>query len=319
MKIEEKDIISNLGQIDLFICSSGFEDRSIKLALSLSSDAISNSMIFHLNDTYIMSFLNLNIIQQKIQNLKIIEYPKNNSLETFDLFYSTFKKFNEDNNNKKVKVVIDVSSFTREILLILMKVITIERFSNFEKIIVYTPNESYSSETNFWMTKGIREIRSIIGYSGLHSPSKKLLLLILNGFEEERTENIIESFEPAKLIIGKPNKADSINSSLNDIACTKFEEVKSKYQNLIVQEFEFSCTDIGITTSVLNKIIAENEDYNIVISPLNNKISTIAAAIVGLKNEDVQICYASANQYNIDSQVTSSNYFLRYDLNSFLE
>ena len=106
---------------------------------------------------------------------------------------------------------------------------------------------------------------------------------------------------------------------MNDIACTKFEEVKSKYQNLIVQEFEFSCTDIGITTSVLNKIIAENEDYNIVISPLNNKISTIAAAIVGLKNEDVQICYASANQYNIDSQVTSSNYFLRYDLNSFLE
>lgn len=319
MRIEEKDIIGSLGTIDLFICSSGFEERSTKLALSLDSDMIANSMIFHLDDTYNVSFLNLNKIQQKIQNLKIVEYPKNNSLKTFDLFYAVFKEFNEEIGNKKIKVVIDISTFTREILLILMKVITIERFSNFEKIIVYTPNESYSNdETNFWMTKGIREIRSIIGYSGLHSPSKKLLLLILNGFEEERTENIIECFEPAKLVIGKPDIAGSINLNLNAIACSKFEEVKLKHQNLIVQEFDFSCTDIQITILALNKIIEENEDYNIVISPLNNKISTIATAIVGLKNDDIQICYASANQYNIDSKAIASNYFLMYNLNVFL-
>jgi hypothetical protein len=320
MKIEEKEIIDNIGQIGLFICSSGFEERSTKLALTLDSRNISHSIIIHLNDTYRASISNLDIIKQKIENSEVVEYPKNNSLETFDIFYSALKKFNEEKEDQQIKVVIDVSTFTREILLILIKVITIERFSNFDKCIVYTPNESYSNdESNFWMTKGIREIRSIIGFSGLHSPSKKLLLLILNGFEEERTENIIECFEPAKLIIGKPDKMGSINSNLNKIACSKFENVKLKYQNLIAQEFEFSCTDIEVTITALNKIIAENEDYNIVISPLNNKISTIGAAIVALKNDDIQICYASANQYNIDSKGITSNYFLVYNLNPLLE
>ena len=319
MKIEAKNIIEKLGLIDLFICSSGFEERSTKLAFNLNTNNVSNSIVFHLNDTYKASQSNLEQIQQRFLKINTFEYPKNNSLETFDVFYSALKFFNEELGSKQIRVVIDVSTFTREILLILIKVISLDRFSNFKTSIVYTPNESYSNDdTNSWMTKGIREIRSIIGYSGLHSPSKKLLLLILNGFEEERTEHIIECFEPDRLIIGKPNKTDSINPALNAISCSKYDDLKFKYQNLIKQEFEFSCTDIEVTISVLNEIIEENQDFNIVISPLNNKISTIATAIVGLNNEDIQICYASANQYNIDSKATSSDYYLVYDLTSLL-
>lgn len=71
------------------------------------------------------------------------------------------------------------------------------------------------------MTKSIRKIRSVIGYSGLHSPSKKVLLVILNGFEEERTEHIIDCFEPEKILFGRPHKEGSINSVLNEISCSK--------------------------------------------------------------------------------------------------
>lgn len=320
MKIEDKNIVEKLGLVDLFVCSSGFEERSTKLTSNLDIDKISNSIVFHLNDTYKASQANLQKIQEKFKKINIVEYPKNNPLEIFDIFYLALRNFNEEFGSKELKVVIDVSTFTREILLILIKAISLERYSNFNIFIVYTPNESYfSDEDNSWMTKGIREIRSIIGYSGLHSPSKKLLLLILNGFEEERTEHMIECFEPDRLIIGKPNKTDSINPSLNTISCSKYDDLKLKYQNLIKQEFEFSCTDIETTISILNKIIGENEDFNIVISPLNNKISTIAAAIVGLKNEDVQICYASANQYNIDSKSIISDYYLVYNFNDYFK
>ena len=202
----------------------------------------------------------------------------------------------------------------------MIKVISLDVFSNFYTKIVYTPNESYSNESeSTWLTKGVREIRSIIGFSGLHSPSKKLLLIILNGFEEERTEQIINSFEPNKLIIGKPSEEDSINQNLNILACKKFEYIKSKYSSINFEDFEFSCKDVKLTEEILNKIIDNNDnEYNIIISPLNNKISTISVALVGLKRENIQICYASANQYNIDLNTKSSDYFLIFNLNELL-
>jgi hypothetical protein len=258
-------------------------------------------------------------IQEKLPGIRSVEYPKNNSLEAFDIFYNELQDFNASKGGQPMKVVLDISTFTREVLLILIKVLSLKRFSNLTIKVVYTPNESYSNDGQInWMTKGIREIRSIIGYSGLHSPSKKLLLLILNGFEEERTEQIIESFEPERIVLGKPNANDSINSLLNGIACSKFEHIKAKYINIVNQEFEFSCTDINFTISELTRVIEENSDYNIVISPLNNKVSTVAAAVVALRNEDIQICYASANQYNIDVKTKASDYFLVYNLNELL-
>lgn len=320
MKTGKEKIIEQLGSIDLLVCSSGFEDRSTKLVSSLNNSKISDAIIFHLDDTYIASYLNLIKIQEKIPGIKVIEYPKNNSLDTFDIFYNTFKEINIKKNSIPLNIVIDITTFTREIILILIKVISLDIFLNFKTTIVYTPNESYTTEEGpFWMTKGIREIRSIIGYSGLHSPSKKLMLLILNGFDEERTEHIIECFEPDKIIIGKPNEIGSINPSLNAISCTKYETIKLKYQNLITEEFEFSCIDINITVNELKKIIANNNEFNIVISPLNNKISTIAVAITAIENEEVQVCYASANQYNIDTKCSASDYFLVYNLTDYLK
>lgn len=317
MKVLKTEIVDALGNVDLFVCSSGFELRSTHLASVLNPSCVSSAIIFHLDDTYKISADNLHLIREKISPLEVYEYPKNNSLKTFDIIYEAFRKYNQDKEAEKLSVVIDVSSFTREILLVVIKILSLERFSNLITTIVYSPIESYSTEENFWMTKGIREIRAIIGYPGLHSPSKKLLLVILNGFEEERTEQIIQCFEPSKLIVGKPHKEGSINDNLNSISCSKFEILKSRYNNLILKEFDFSCTEIDYTIAELNKIIEEFSDYNIVISPLNNKVSTIATAIVGLQHDDVQICYASANQYNIDSKSVISDYFLVYNFNEF--
>ncbi|MDV3561502.1 hypothetical protein CMU25_18830 [Elizabethkingia anophelis] len=317
MRVDSKNIVEHLGEIDLFICSSGFESRSTKLAMSLDENKIKTSIVFHLDETYKVSSENLRRIKDNLKNILYVQYPKNNSLETFDLFYKEIKEFTINyNGNSKPRIVIDVSTFTREVLLIFIKVLSLNLFSNFDLKVIYTPNESYSdSGTESWMTKGIREIRSILGYSGLLSPSKKSLLIVLNGFEEERTEHIIQSFEPYKILVGKPSKSGSINNSLNSLSCKKFDYIKNRYQNLIEEEFEFSCVSIHDTYNVIKDIARKYEMYNIIISPLNNKISTLGVALAALENENIQICYASANQYNIDSNPLVSDYFLLYDIN----
>lgn len=309
------EISEFLGKIDLFICSSGFEERSVLLGTSLTSSNIEDSIVFQMDDTYKASHDNLDRIKANLKNLKEAIYPKNDSINTFDIIFTTLASQIDPRSRKNV--VIDITTFTREVMLILIKILSLDEFRKaFSVKLVYTPAESYPNE---WLTKGIRQIRSVFGYSGMTSPSKKLLLVILNGFETERTEEIIDAFESDMIILGKPSVSESINKELGSIASNKFDYIQNKYESITLDNFEFSCKDVHKTKEVLNGLVDKyQDDYNIVISPLNNKISTLGAALVSLDNEVVKICYASANQYNINNYSKGSDYFMIYDLEKLL-
>lgn len=323
MKIKNVDIAEHLGEIDLLLLSSGFEERSKTFSNYISSSKPKNVIIFHLSENYALAEENFNLIAKQYNEITKIEYPKNDSFNSFYIFYEKIKDtINEKSiKGKKLKVVIDSTGFSREILLILIKVLTRPIFLNLLDItFIHTPVENYSDEDGFWLTKGVREIRPIFGYSGNMTPSKKLLLVVFNGFEDERTEIIIETFEPNKLILANPSKAGSINDNLKEIVDIKYDKIKRKFNNLLIEEIEFSCKELKSTIKLLDGIFKRySNDYNIAISPLNNKISTIAIAIASIKNEDIQVCYASANQYNIHKKLSPSEYFLVYNLNEYFK
>ncbi|MFP8894602.1 hypothetical protein [Chryseobacterium sp. EZn1] len=318
MKVQFSNLYSVINNIDLFICSSGFETRSKSFPLALDVDRVKNGFIFHIDENYTVSYENLKELENRMPYLKTIQHPKNNPLETYDIILEKLTGFYKDQNpHEKLNIIIDITTFTREVLLILLKALNNEWYLNRSNIqLVYTPAENYPCE---WLTRGVRYIRSIFGYSGMILPSKKLMLVILNGFENERTEEIINSFEPNAILLGRPSYEESINEQLSNRGKANFDEIKQKYQSNIIGEFEFSCVEIEKTIKVVENLInTHGEEYNIILSPLNNKISTIAVAFVALKNENIQICYASANQYNINEYSTPSDYFLFFDMNSFL-
>lgn len=315
MKINISEITNHLGEIDLFLCSSGFEKRSTLLGKTLDGKNIKEAYLFHLHNNYIQAEINSLEIKENITSIITITYPRHRAIETFDVFYHFFNK--KQIFDKTPKVVIDITTFTREVLLVLIKVLSLEKFKDsFLVDFVYTPSESYPE----WLSKGVRDIRSIFGYSGLHLPSKKLMLIVLNGFEVERTKEIIDSFEPNKILLGKPSESDSINKELGLAGSEKFELIKNQYHSIISEKFEFSCKDVLKTKNVLKELVGKyQEEFNIVISPLNNKISTIAVALLGIENENIQVCYASANQYNIKSYSKSSDYFFVFNFNNLLK
>lgn len=322
MKIEVKNLNDYIGKIDLFISSSGFEQRSTAVGTTLDANNVKKAVIYHIEGTYQRSVENMEKVKKNLPALNIEVYQKNNPLVIFDVFYRAFDALRINSDSKsKLNVVIDITTFTREVLLILIKTISLKSFIDFfDVMLIYTPAESYSGENeNFWLTKGVRDIRSVLGYSGMPSPSKNLLLVVLIGFEEERTNEIIKAYEPNLLVIGKPSQSSSVNDEVNHISLEKYNFIKEKYQSIISDEFEFSCDDVLETTAKIDSVIQQYQaDYNIVIAPLNNKISTLGVALAGLQNECVQICYASANQYNIESYSKKSDYFLIYNFNELL-
>ncbi len=318
MKVNASELKSTIDNIDLFICSSGFEVRSKSFALALDVNTVKDALIFHIDENYIISYENLKEIENKIPQIKTVQHPKNNPIETYDIILSEFNQFyNSVAKDNKINIVIDVTTFTREVLLILFKAINQKTYIDISNIyLVYTPAENYPCE---WLTRGVRYIRSIFGYSGMILPSKKLMLVILNGFENERTEEIINSFEPNAILLGRPSNEASINESLGIRGNEKFEHIRQKHISNIAQDFEFSCVEVDSTINTIEELVKKYEgDYNIVLSPLNNKVSTIAAAFVALKNENIQVCYASANQYNINEYSTPCDYFLIFEMNKFL-
>lgn len=322
MKVEKDFISTYLGEIEIFICSSGFEGRSAYLGLNLNKRHIRKAIIFHIEDTYKLSEDNLSLIKGHLPQLETVTYPKNSPLVIYDKFYRLFEEFKRTaKDENKPNIVIDITTFTREVLLILLKLLSSPDFiASFDVELAYTPAESYADNvSDLWLTKGIREIRSVLGYAGMHSPSKELLLILLSGFEEERANEIIESFEPNKLILGKASDRDSINSKLSDIANAKYKHLADNNLSILLDQFEFSCTDVKETQRQINLMIEKyGHQFNVIISPLNNKISTLAAAVCGLKNENIQICYASANQYNINEYSDGSDYFLVFNLTELI-
>ena len=54
-------------------------------------------------------------------------------------------------------------------------------------------------------------------------------------------------------------------------------------------------------------------DTNIVIAPMNNKISTVGASLAAISNENIQLAYAKASLYNTDGYSSPSDnvYFFK--------
>lgn len=235
----------------------------------------------------------------------IIELSLENPLDNYDNLFDAIT------TSKKEHLYVDVSTFTRETLLIIIKILSSSIVEFTDIHLCYCPSSRYSSYEEGtslpWLSKGVRTIRSVVGYSGDMSPIKDLLLIILVGFEYERAQTLIEVFEPSKLYLGMASPTESHNESLSEINRSNFEKLLEK--NSRASNFQFSCKNLEQNIKEIGKIVDENrKDYNIVISPMNNKLSTLSIAAIAQKYPDVQICYALANQYNTESYSNPEDY-----------
>lgn len=304
--IKLSEINKSLVDFELFICNSSFESRCLEIASRLENKQFRKIIICHFEENY--KEANENLIKLKElfpDNHVIVELTKNNPLVNYDRLYDELNKLGYNN------VLFDISTFTREMFLIIIQLFRQGDFLDKRLTLCYNPSDKYSSipksELNkLWLSKGVNNIRSILGYSGDFSPIKKIMLIVLIGFEAERSQVLIENFESSLLYIGKAPKSNSANDDLAEINEFNFNKILKLNPNAL--EFEFSCLEISPTVEVLSRIIEENRDfYNIVISPMSNKLSTLAVASTVFKYPEVQICYASTNLYNIDAYSTPSD------------
>lgn len=282
----------------LLVCIS-FETKRWKAYLSKYKDKYQKIILFY-NKEFVHLYKD-HIEDYKGDNLyELIETSINDPLDTADKYVEVVKKY------KDKLVDIDCSTFTHEHILILIKIfIHFEYNKNIN--IIYTGVDEYSvGQTGGWLSKGTKDIRNVLGYSGSLLPSKQLHLIIMVGLENERIEKIIEEYEPNKITIGKCTENSSLDNKFSILNQKHHQRVDDFIKNVLSnindsQEFEFSCDNPEDTYEVLNAIVNKNIQYNNIIIAGNSKISTLGVVKVTEANENVQLCYAQPLEYNIES------------------
>lgn len=211
-------------------------------------------------------------------------------------------------------VFIDTTTFTHEQLLILLRVLDLSRPKG--KIYMgYTGAEKYSTNTdieNVWLSRGVAQIRTVLGYPGSFAPSKKLHLTILVGFEHERAAAVIEQFEPARLTLMCGDPSQSVSTGHYDTNKRFFDELRrfverTQTTQTAVEALYFSCVDPVDARDKVLRLATQSDDYNMVVCPMNTKLSTIGVGLAALENQRIQIAYARAIEYNEEGYSTPSD------------
>jgi hypothetical protein len=202
-------------------------------------------------------------------------------------------------NEPKSSFLIDITSFTKQTLLILFRLLrnnlTIENEIRF----LYTPAEEYSIGVEYkdkWLSKSIKYVNSVLGYSGIIRPSRPYHLIILMGFEVERASSLINAYEPARISVGYAREEDSISKEHYHINKQKFDELLSEFPS--VESFEFSCVDVINCKNEILKQTIKHQGCNVILSPMNNKISTLSCALASFDNNEIQLAIAIPVIYN---------------------
>ncbi len=304
MKIQ-KIILQEIGATllepyDLFICSSSYEQRCFSIAKHIVKDRIQQAMILANNDLF--EYIGENkekLIKRFGKKGRVVDISTSDPLITADNLDRSLAQSNETGSVNRI--LLDITTFTHESLLILLLLLK-RHFPLARTTVIYSNAAEYSvgdEVPHKWLSRGIGEVRSVLGYPGNIMPSKKTHLIMIVGYEHERAAGLIETLEPNSIALGYGRSGSATTEKDKDAnehylhlvrqVATSFTEVSS---------FEIPCNDPFGTQDEIKRQISSVTDMNVLIAPMNNKLSTIGAAWASFENEDVQLCYAQALGYN---------------------
>ena len=306
--------------LDTFICSASFESRCLVVPSMLHRDKYSvENVLISWNVNH------LNAVQKNKQKLFEIfsnpvacELSTDDPLVTADQFMRGLRELFSAGGDS-MRIGVDVTTFTRESLLILLRCL-VEMMRPGDSVIgLYSRASAYegTAEGDRWLSHGVREVRSVFGYPGDFKPTRRTHLVVLAGFEDDRALQITAVFEPSVLSLGIPDPTAGHASEHNE----KMQLRKTRWLSHLgsrVKEFNFDSYSVDKCIDSVCKAIRSEHSMNTILAAMNTKISTVAAGICALQNPEVQVSYAQADIYNYESYSMPAKEVYVFDLSNVL-
>lgn len=282
------------GSFDLFICSASYEGRCRSIADRIDCSSVAKVIVCQNENHRELHEHHATYLLGKFGSKAARAFlDTTNPLKTADSIIGEVKKVNQS-----ATILVDITTFTHEALLILLFVIR-RSCAGAKVTCVYSSAKEYSVGDEVekkWLSKGIGSVRSVLGYPGAFLPSRKLHLIVLVGIEKDRAIELIGSFEPSFLSLGFAHSLDPSNARNLVVAKHFFDNVRAIYGHANL--FDFSCHEPFETKDCLLAQAKKYPGANTVIAPMNTKMSTVGAAFLCGEVQSIQLCYAQALVYN---------------------
>lgn len=282
-------------QADVFMCCASFESRSQSAPAQLEGMNFARALVCA-NQNFPKVFRQdaRQLMSRFGAAAELVPLSTDDPLRTADSLRDAVDSALKMNLKR---FLVDITTFTHESLLILLRIFQLREIESPE--FVYTTAKEYSigdPDEKKWLSKGIGDVRSVLGYPGNALPSRRVHLIIMAGFEADRAERLLQEYEPTELSLGVGDPDYSISPDHYRANKVFHGRLAEKYAR--VREFTFSCTDPEQTRDVLREQRLAFPEHNTIIAPLNTKISTVGAGMLALRDKSIQLCYATAHRYN---------------------
>jgi hypothetical protein len=304
--------------LDVFICCASFEGRSKTIADCISSNLVKNVLLCENEEIAEYVGENARYLDNRFHG-KALHVPLSLSspLKSADSLTEGLEKVM---STKPQEYLVDITTFTHEELLILLRLLQRRLKATDRLRFAYTAAKEYSLgavPADKWLSKGIKQIRSVLGYPGDPLPTRQFHLVVLAGFENDRAAQLIDAYEPAIVSLGFGKKDQSITNEHFEVNIAFHEKLCNIYNGL--ETFTFSLIDPVQTKVDIANQIATKQGYNVVVAPLNNKISTIGSALAAFEHANIQLCYAQANFYNYEKYSSPGDEAYLFEIPDFLK
>ncbi len=297
------------GPIDVFVCSASYEARCISAAEVLADVvAVHYPLVCHNQKTVPEVYRSVERLERIFEGKGArIGLDKNQPLRTADALQTALSKVTDE--TRPLHYVLDITTFTTEALLILLRILQQQLRRKDPVELIYTTAAEYSvglKPEEKWLAKGVQDVRSVLGYPGLARPSRKSHLIVLVGLDSDRAIELIDSYEPhvVSLGFGDPETPTEVaNSGMSRLA---YQAVARRIVSY--KEFVFSPSDPFVTELAIRRQVEIEPGANVLIAPMNTKVSTVGAAGAAFANDDIRLCYASARIYNVQGYSRPSDH-----------
>lgn len=189
-------------------------------------------------------------------------------------------------------IILDITTMSRNIVWTMLyflrdKVKTIN--------IVYHKPLTYAKD---WISREPNQSRLLLKHSGIYDLGKETALLIITGFDEERTKYMLNKYEPKKVYLFIQTGTQFDNSDRNNAETHKkiCKEYGLHEEDIILMSIDAYSNDLGF--NVIESAINKETESNIILASFGPKPSAIAVYRSYMQHPEIALCYLPCNEYN---------------------
>ena len=318
------DLPKSIGrEIDILITCASYESRCLSIPRELAASVSGSSLVVVHENLAAQIAAHRETLVSLLRGTPVLAaVDSTDPIKTADALALAFSEIFARQSKSNRTVFVDITTFTHETLLILLRTLQSHLTGGDKTLLGYAGAADYDpghDDASKWLSVGVEDMRSVLGFSGRILPSRKSHLVVLVGFEHERAAALIESFEPNRLSLGY-GKPGTFTGPKHEAANRRFHHLLSSMvaKSASVESFEFACNDPWAARDAVLERGNRYPDCNVIVAPMNTKVSTVGCALAAFKNDGIQLCYAQPASYNYSNYSSPGPHCYCWDLSADL-